>query len=66
MLLSLVSFVDCLLRSLAPLRRVDLEREAELLVLRHHALMGANQGPATVRGQILTPAPIDRLLLPHR
>lgn len=44
----------------------DMRRFALLLWDHPCALMGANQGPAMVRGQILTPAPIDRLLLPHR
>lgn len=60
MLLSLVYFaMRCLLQTLVPSRRDDLEREAELLVLRHQLMVlsrGARRPPFLRRDRILLAA----------
>jgi putative transposase len=69
MLLSLVYFaMRCLLQALAPSRREDLEREAELLVLRHQLKglsRGARRPPLRRRDRILLAA-ASRILPRHR
>ncbi len=69
MLLSLVYFaVRRLLQALAPSRSEDLEREAELLVLRHQLKVlsrGARRPPFRRRDRIMLAA-ASRLLPRHR
>lgn len=69
MLLSLVYFaMRCLLQALVPSRREDLEREAELLVLRHQLKVlsrGALRPPFLRRDRIVLAA-ASRILPRHR